>query len=63
MTGISLLNSKAADDGIESYERVRQALISARNKALGPEVFDPEAAVFLSHIIWWLSALGEQIDD
>lgn len=59
---MTLLNSRAADDGIASYDLVRDALIEGRNSALGPE-FDPHTAVFLSHVIWWLSILKEQIDE
>jgi len=61
MSDIDLLNAKAAGDGIDTYDAVRDGVIALRNQLLTRGTFD--AAVLLSHLIWWLSVLKEQIDD
>jgi hypothetical protein len=47
-------------DGPTAVE-LRRNVIELRNKALGPEVFEPETAVILSHTIALLSALIERM--
>jgi hypothetical protein len=47
-------------DGPTAVE-LRRNVIELRNKALGPEVFDAQAAVILSHTIALLSALIERM--
>jgi hypothetical protein len=40
---------------------LRRELIELRNKALGPEKFEPHAAVILTHTIGLLAALIERM--
>lgn len=54
------LNEKAADDGIESFELIRAAVIEARNTRLSTNDF--ETAVLLTHVTWWLSVLQEEVE-
>jgi hypothetical protein len=44
----------------ETAVELRRNVIELRNKALGPEVFDPQSAVILSHTVALLGALIER---
>lgn len=52
------LESEASDDGIDTFDTIRKALIAWRNDSLTHADFDH--AVLLSHAIWWMSALKER---
>jgi hypothetical protein len=57
---MKLMLDKAAADGIDTYPVVRQGLIERRNGALDAADFD--TAVLLSHAIWWMTIMGDQLD-
>ena len=55
------LEIEASNAGIDTYERIRAALIEWREEALNQAEF--EGAVLLSHAIWWLSSLHDATKD
>lgn len=55
-----LLLDEANSSGIDTYEIIRNSLISERGSALDRSDF--HTSLLLSHAIWWMTAMHDRLD-
>lgn len=55
----STLEQQASNSGISPFGEIRDAIIEVRGNLLTEGQF--EHAVLFTHVIWWLSSMGEEL--